>query len=76
MGRLEEFCRKRKHPMQFENCRIIVSSVLASEFCGRRVEHIKRVEELYIETDRIVDLKIDQLLITTGGESSRDSECN
>ena len=50
--------------------------VLTSEFCGRCVEHVKRVEEKYSETDRIVDLKIDQLLITTGRESSSDSECN
>ena len=51
-------------------------SVFTREFCGRCVEHVKRVKEKYIDTDRIVDLKIDQLLITTGGESSSDSECS
>ena len=51
-------------------------SVLTSEFYGRCVKHVKRVEEKYSETDRIMDLKIDQLLMTTGRESSSDSECN
>ena len=32
-------------------------------------EHVKRVEEKYIEADRTVDVTIDQLLITIGGES-------
>ena len=44
-------------------------SVLTSEFYGRCVEHVKRVEEKYSETDGIVDLKIDQLLITIRRES-------
>ena len=52
------------------------TSVLTSEFYGRCVEHVKRVEEKHSETNRIVDLKIDQLLITIGRESSSDSECN
>ena len=39
-------------------------SVLISEFCGKCVKHVKRVEKKYIETDRIVNLKLDQLLIT------------
>ena len=47
-------------------------SVLTSKFYGRCVKHVKRVEQ----TDRILDRKIDQLLITIGRESSSDSECN
>ena len=50
-------------------------SVLTSEFCGTCVEHVKGTEGKYIETDRILDLKIAQLLITIGGESSTDSKC-
>ena len=50
--------------------------VPTSEVYGRYVEHVKRVEENYSETDRIADLNIDQLLITIGRKSSSDPECN
>ena len=79
MGRHKKFCRKRKHHLQFGNCRKVVSREEISPYkrilwkmCRTR----QRVEEKYSETDRIVDLKIDQLLITIQRESSSDSECN
>ena len=33
------------------------------------VEHVKKVEESYIESDKIIDLHIEQVLIELGNES-------
>ena len=70
---------RRKQQLQFGNCRKVVSREEISphkrilwKMCRTR----QTVDEKYIETDGIMDLKIDQLLITIGGESSSDSERN
>ena len=79
MGRPKKFCHKKSTTCNLETVKKLFRerrSVLTSEFCGRCVEHVKRVEEKHIETDRIMDLNIDQLWITSGGDSPSHSECN
>ena len=81
MGRPKKFCCERKHHLQFGNCLKDVQREEISPY--KRIlwkiyvsNTLKEFKKKYTETDRIVDVKIDQLLIRIWGESSSDSECN
>ena len=83
MGRLKNFVAKENTTCNLETVENLFRerrSVLTREFLRRSAQGICRTRqeltEKYTETDRIVDLKIDQLLITIDGESLSGSECN
>ena len=45
-------------------------SELSGEFWKNCVEHVKKVEQSYTESDKIIDLQIEEVLMERGNESS------